>query len=197
MREVLGAIRGLAASSTVRRVASALVLSAAGVTAIVTHEGSVNKVYLDPVGIPTACVGHTATVTRADVGKNLSDEVCRQLLVSDTRAATAAVQRAVKVPITQEQFDALVSLTFNVGGGNLVKSTLLRKLNAGDCWGAGKEFPKWVYARGVKLRGLVIRRDVERAMFETGCRNEEDSDTTRDTGRRGHAAGATHANAAV
>lgn len=196
MRPAFEAIRGLLTSTAVRRVASALVLSAAGAGAIVMHEGSSNTVYLDPVGIPTACVGHTATVTRADVGKNLSDDVCRQLLASDTEVALRAVQRAVKVPVTQEQFDALVSFTFNVGEGNLAKSTLLRKLNSGDCRGAGAEFPKWVYARGVKLRGLERRRAAERVMFDTGCRDEQDHAPAHDAGRREHAAGDPHAHAA-
>lgn len=148
--------------------ATGLVFSAAGIAALVSHEGSVPVVYLDPVGIPTACVGHTKTVTRADVGKDVS-HLCEQLLAEDTHEAQEAVREAVHAKITQAQFDALVSFTFNVGEGNLRKSTLLRKLNAGDCWGAAAEFPKWVYARGVKLRGLELRRADERRWFETGC----------------------------
>jgi lysozyme len=149
--------------------AAGLVLSAAGITALVQHEGSIPTVYLDPVGIPTACVGHTKTVTHADVGKDVS-HLCEKLLAEDTADAVGAVQRHVQVKVTQAQFDALVSFTFNVGEGNLRSSTLLRKLNAGDCWGAGAEFMRWVYARGVKLRGLEYRRADERRVFETGCR---------------------------
>jgi lysozyme len=129
----------------------------------------VKAVYLDPVGIPTACVGHTKTVTRADVGKQLSEEVCLRMLDADTADAQAAVRRSVTVPITQEQYDALVSFAFNVGGGALHSSTLVRKLNAGECWGAGAEFPRWDKARGRVLPGLVKRRADERTLFETGC----------------------------
>lgn len=125
-------------------------------------------VYLDPVGIPTVCVGHTGTVTHADVGKDLS-HLCAQLLAEDTNEAQSSVRQAVTVKITQAQYDALVSFTFNVGGGALRSSTLLRKLNAGDCWGAAAEFDRWVNARGRKLPGLVKRRADERRQFETGC----------------------------
>lgn len=152
-----------------RVLAIALTLSAAGGAGIIAHEGMIKGVYLDPVGIPTACVGHTKTVTRADVGKALTEEVCLRLLDEDTADAQRAVQRSVKVPITQEQFDALVSFTFNVGSGALARSTLVAKLNAGDCFGAGAEFDRWIRAKGRVLRGLVVRRAAERALFETGC----------------------------
>lgn len=159
-----------ATSVAARRVlAGALTLSAIGIGGIVAHEGTRRTVYLDPVGIPTVCVGHTETVTRADVGKQVSDELCRTLLLRDTATAQAAVKATVKVPITQEQYDALVSFTFNVGSGNLRSSTLLRKLNAGDCWGAGREFSRWTRAKGQVLPGLVKRRADERKLFETGC----------------------------
>jgi lysozyme len=157
------------ASPAIRRLAAVLVMSAAGAAGLVQHEGMVKAVYLDPVGIPTACVGHTKTVTHADVGKQLSEEVCLRMLDEDTADAQAAVRRSVTVPITQEQYDALVSFAFNVGGGALHSSTLVRKLNAGDCWGAGAEFPRWNKARGRVLPGLVKRRADERKTFETGC----------------------------
>ena len=158
-----------ATRTLVVRVATLLALSAAGLSGIVRHEGMVKAVYLDPIGIPTACVGHTATVTQADVGKQLSEEVCLRLLSRDTHDAQAAVKRSVTAPITQSQYDALVSFAFNVGGGALHSSTLVRKLNAGDCWGAGAEFPRWNKARNRILPGLVKRRAYERNLFETGC----------------------------
>lgn len=154
---------------TVRKLAATLVLSAAGAAGIVGHEGMQSKVYLDPVGIPTVCAGHTATVTRADVGKTYSAQTCEKLLQADTSAAQSAVRSAVKVPVSQGQYDALVSFTFNVGGGNLRSSTLLRKLNAGDCHGAAAQFPRWNKAQGVVLPGLVTRREAERKMFEADC----------------------------
>lgn len=151
-----------------RRIAGAFVLSAAGATALVGFEGVAPVVYLDPVGVPTVCVGHTATVTRADIGRDFSS-LCDQLLASDTRDAQAAVQQLVHGTITQAQYDALVSFTFNVGRGNLASSTLLRKLNVGDCHGTAAEFLRWNRARGRVLPGLTKRRAAERAMFESGC----------------------------
>lgn len=170
-RSALDALRAGAASALVRRGAAALALSAAGIAGIQYHEGTVNAVYLDPVGIPTSCTGHTGPDTTRDmVGEHRSDEVCARLLEQDTRAAQSAVKRCVRAPVTQLQYDALVSFTFNVGEGALCQSTLVRKLNAGDCWGAAAEFSRWTKSRGRELRGLVIRRADERAAFETGCR---------------------------
>jgi lysozyme len=163
------ALRTAAASPLVRKLAATFVISAAGLTAITLDEGEVRKVYLDPVGIPTVCVGHTATVKASDLGKSYSAETCQYLLRQDTSAAQSAVQKLVKVPITQGQFDALVSFTFNVGESNLRKSTLLRQINAGNCWAAGAEFPKWNKARGQVLRGLTKRRAHERVSWEAGC----------------------------
>lgn len=152
-----------------RKLAATLVISAAGLAGITQYEGVERKVYLDPVAIPTVCVGHTATVTRKDVGRTFTETQCAELLKADTAAAQAAVARLVKVPVTQEQYDALVSFTFNVGGGALASSTLLRKLNAGDCHGAAAEFPRWNKAKGRVLPGLVKRRAWEQSIFTPGC----------------------------
>lgn len=150
-------------------VASLLALSLAGLVGIQNHEGVVHKVYLDPVGIPTACAGHTATVTKADVGKRVSPDVCRRLLAQDVSVAEAAVRKHVKRPLTQGQYDALVSFTFNVGERNFANSTLLKQHNLGNCWGAGYQFTRWVYARDKKLPGLVVRRADERKLYEADC----------------------------
>jgi lysozyme len=144
-----------------------------GALFIIGFEGSEPQVYLDPVGIPTVCSGHTATVSRKDVGKTFSPEVCANLLKQDLHVSEAAVKRLVKQPITQAQYDALVSLTFNIGATNFGKSTLLARLNAGQCMAAAREFNRWVYARGVKLAGLVRRRSEESTLFATGCKENQ------------------------
>lgn len=153
-----------------RLIAACLALSAAGATAIIGHEGWENEPYRDIAGVWTVCAGHTATV---QPGVALSDAQCRELLIKDSREAQRAVQRLVKVPITQDQFDALVSFSFNLGAGALQSSTLLRKLNAGDCLGAAAEFPRWNKARvnGVlrPVKGLTTRRLAEQAAFASGC----------------------------
>ena len=75
------------------------------------------------------------------------------------------VARLINVPLTENQFGALVSFTYNVGSGNLKASTLRQKLNRGDYAGAADEFPKWRRAGGKILRGLVRRRAAERRLF--------------------------------
>jgi hypothetical protein len=76
-----------------------------------------------------------------------------------------AVERLVKVPLNQNQFDALVSFAYNCGEGNLGKSTLLRRLNAGDYKGAAAQFAAWNKGGGQVLKGLVRRRAAEAALF--------------------------------
>lgn len=96
------------------------------------------------------------TITQAEADR---------LLVSDLSDAEAAVNRLVKVPLTQNQYDALVSFVFNVGSGSFSRSTLLKLLNAKDYAGAAKQFPAWRKSNGVVMGGLVQRRANEMAMF--------------------------------
>lgn len=148
---------------------AALTLSTAGVAGLLRDEGSVNQVYLDVGKIPTVCAGHTRTVSLADVGKFVPDAVCEGLLRQDVSIAESGVKSAVRVRLTQDQYDSLVSLTFNIGNGAFRSSTLARKLNAGDCRGAAREFDRWVLVKGKRVRGLVNRRAGERSRFEAGC----------------------------
>jgi lysozyme len=149
-----------------RLVAGVLSLSALGAAGIVAHEGMRKVAYVDPVGIVTVCAGHTKT---AKLGQVKTEAECQELLKQDAKHAEAAVKRLVTVPVTQRQYDALTSFVFNVGETSFAKSTLLKKLNAFDCWGAGKEFSRWTYAGGQQLPGLVKRRADERKEWESGC----------------------------
>jgi len=153
-----------------KTLAAAFVVSAVGLGFIAAHEGTLLTAYLDPVGIPTICTGHTAGV---QLGQRASFEQCNRLLVLDAGVAGKAVARCTHVAITQAQYDALVSFAFNVGGDAYCASTLARRLNAGDCWGAAAQFDRWVYAKGRRLPGLVKRRAEERRMFEPGCDSQE------------------------
>lgn len=146
--------------------ASALALSAAGAAMIAGFEGTSLDAYLDPVGIPTICTGSTAGVR---LGQRATFEECNARLRKDAGLAGKAVAACTRVAVTQTQYDALVSLVFNIGEHNYCGSALARKLNAGDCWGAGAEFRRWTYAKGRQLPGLINRRAAERAAFETGC----------------------------
>jgi lysozyme len=122
-------------------------------------EGREYVPYQDPVGIWTVCEGHTGP----DVipGKRYSNAECDALKAADVAEADAAVRRLVKVPLTDWQRAALIDFTFNLGAENLAKSTLLKKLNAGDYAGACSEYRRWVYAGGQRLRGLEKRREAE------------------------------------
>lgn len=95
----------------------------------------------------------------------ITKEEATELLQSDLVKTALQVEKAVTAPLTDNQFGALVSFTYNVGIGNLKASTLLKKLNSGDYIGAADEFPKWRRANGIVLNGLVKRRAAERNLF--------------------------------
>lgn len=145
-------------------------ISSVGLALIKMFEGLRLKAYLCSAGVPTIGYGHTKGVR---LGDTCSDAQADAWLQEDVQEAVAAVNRLVKVPVTQGQFDALVSFTFNLGADEdvddkaegLGDSTLLKKLNAGDITGAAAEFGKWVKAGGVVVEGLVKRRQAERELF--------------------------------
>lgn len=130
-------------------------------------EGLELEAYLPtPHDVWTIGWGHTKTARK---GMVITQKKAQQLFNEDIAWAEAAVNRLVKVGLNQNQFDSLVSLVFNIGTPNFSKSTLLRKLNAGDYEGAAEEFPRWNKQRQngklVVLRGLVRRRAEEMEYF--------------------------------
>lgn len=140
----------------------ALALAAA---LVAPFEGRSLVAYLDPVGIPTICEGITAGVRMGDMA---TPAECDALLEHELQRAVDAVDRQVLVPLPDTRRAALASFVYNVGEGQLARSTLLRKLNAGDVRGACAELSRWVYAGGKKLGGLVRRRAAERELCEVG-----------------------------
>lgn len=138
-------------------------ISKAGLDLIKQFEGLYLKAYRCPAGVPTIGYGHTAGVA---MGQTITQQQADDYLRRDVRQFERAVERLVKVPLTQGQFDALVSFAFNLGEGALAQSTLLRLLNAGDYAGAAAQFDRWNKAGGRVLPGLVRRRAAERALFE-------------------------------
>jgi lysozyme len=134
-----------------------------GLSLIKEFEGLGLKAYLDVVGVPTIGYGTTAGVK---IGQTITKERAEELLREDVKRFEGYVSRLVKVPLTQGQYDALVSFVYNLGPGALEKSTLLDQLNRGDSDGASEQFDRWVFASGRKLAGLVRRRKAERALFE-------------------------------
>lgn len=132
------------------------------------HEGFVRKPYQDPIGLWTVGVGHLIGDGKKlpkEWNKEFTDEEVDNILCDDLERFEIGIQRLTKVSLTQSQFDALVSFSFNVGLGNFQSSTLRSKLNRGDYEGASNEFPKWRKAGGKILPGLVKRRADERALF--------------------------------
>ncbi|MBE0149637.1 lysozyme [Serratia sp. PL7] len=136
-----------------------------GIALIKSFESLELKAYPDPAtgGKPwTIGWGHTKGVKPGD---RITEQQAEASLTEDLAVFELTVNSAVKAPITQNQFDALVSLAFNIGGPNFAGSTLVKKLNVGDPIGAADQFPRWKFANGKEMRGLVRRRAAERELF--------------------------------
>lgn len=95
----------------------------------------------------------------------ITKETAEKYLDKQIKQYQKTVYNNVKVPLTQNQFDALVSFCYNVGAANFESSTLLRLLNQGDYIGASKEFDRWIYSNGEIMDGLVNRRTAEKILF--------------------------------
>lgn len=129
---------------------------------VMLFEGVERQTYMDPVGIPTICFGHTAT---AKPGMTASTAECKALLQDDMRVALSGVASCVHRELEPHQWAALTSWAFNVGSAAACRSTMVRQINAGapaEVW--CEQLPRWVYAGGRKLTGLERRRDAERAL---------------------------------
>ena len=138
-----------------------------GIALIKQFEGCKLTAYQDSVGVWTIGYGWTQPVDGKPIraGMTINQETAERLLKTGLVSYESAVSRLVKVGLTQGQFDALVSFTYNLGARSLSTSTLLRKLNAGDYAGAADEFLRWNKAGGKVLNGLTRRREAERALF--------------------------------
>lgn len=141
---------------------TAMVTSADGVALIKEYEGLRLRAYHDSGGVATIGYGHTNGVK---MGQSITEEQAEAFLKNDLVIFERSVSDLVKVPVSQHQFDALVSFTYNLGGGALQKSTLLRLLNQGDYAGAADQFERWKYDGGKVLQGLVRRRAAEKELF--------------------------------
>lgn len=142
------------------------------------HEGLKYSVYKDPVGLPTIGYGHLVTAQEqasnsiliggvaVPLSRPLSQTEVDTLLRQDLDTkAEYYVRKFVKVPLTQSQFDALTSFTYNLGGGRLQKSDILEQLNKGNYSEVPNLLLQYVYAKGRVLRGLVTRREAEASWF--------------------------------
>lgn len=137
-----------------------------GLNLIKQHEGFSETVYVCPAGYPTIGYGHVVKPTE-NFSCGISEVEARDLLREDVQAAESAVLRLISVPLSDGQFDALVSFTFNLGSGALQRSTLRRKINREEHADVPAEFLRWVWAGGRKLKGLIRRREAEAALYQT------------------------------
>lgn len=137
-------------------------INAAGLALIKEYEGLKLHAYLDGAGVITIGYGHTAGVKIGDV---CSQQDADNWLAQDLNGAEGAVSRLVKVVLTDNQFSALVSFTFNMGAGRLAGSTLLKKLNGGNYRAVPRELAKWCNVDGHASAGLARRRAAEGALW--------------------------------
>lgn len=138
-----------------------------GIALIKQFEGCKLTAYQDSVGVWTIGYGWTQPVDGKSIraGMTIKQKTAERLLKTGLVSYESDVSRLVKVDLTQGQFDALVSFTYNLGARSLSTSTLLRKLNASDYAGAADEFLRWNKAGGKVLNGLNRRREAECALF--------------------------------
>jgi lysozyme len=147
-------------------------ISDAGLSIVKKFEGFEPHLYNCPANDCSIGYGHLVhhgpicgAASEAPFAAGITEEQGSELLLGDVAYAEHAVEHLVTVPLTQGQGDALVSFTYNEGAGRLQSSTLLKMLNAGNYAGAAAQFAVWVYGGGVKLPGLVTRREAEQIMF--------------------------------
>ena len=144
-----------------------MAVSLFGVDLICDFEGKRLVAYDDGVGVWTIGFGTTIYPNGIKVkkGETCTEAQAKSYMAHDLKKFEQAVNGAVNIPLNQNQFDALVSLAYNIGTGAFNKSTLVKKLNAGDIRGAADQFDVWVNAGGKRMQGLVNRRAKEKELF--------------------------------
>lgn len=132
-------------------------------------EGFVGSVYICPAGYPTIGYGHVV-LPGEDWSNGITEREATRLLEEvDLPKYENGVLRHIKVPLPDDCYAALVSFTYNLGIGALEMSTLRRMVNQGRLVEAAEQFPRWVYANGRQLPGLVKRRALSRGLWLRGC----------------------------
>jgi len=145
-------------------------------------EGSKSKVYPDSGGEPTIGIGHLITKSERVSGKitidgqevkysfGLTEHQIYKLLLQDIEEVEYCVNKAVKVPLKQYQYDALVDFAYNIGNNGFEKSTLLRRLNLELYHEVPYQMRRWVYDNGVRVQGLANRREAEVSLWNNNWR---------------------------
>lgn len=142
-------------------------LSDNGMKLLEQFEGLRLEAYLDSAGIYTIGFGTIKYPDGSKVkkGDKITKDQAKEYKLHDLKEFESTVNTSVKVPLTQNQYDALVSLSYNIGSGAFKNSTLLKKLNASDYKGAAEQFLVWNKVNSKKVQGLVNRREAERNLF--------------------------------
>ncbi|WP_175869359.1 lysozyme [Bartonella gabonensis] len=146
-------------------------ISTEGLTLIKQLEGLRLEAYEDSGDIWTIGYGHTNAAGAPSVHKDMqiTEEEAEKILYQDLKQYEAAVEKAVTVPLSDEQFAALVSFAYNVGITAFYKSTLLKKLNNGEYDAVPTELQKWTRVKGKRVQGLVNRRAAEAGLWVKGA----------------------------
>ena len=137
-------------------------ISIEGLSLIKKFEGCELNSYKCAAGVPTIGYGSTHGI---QMGMSISKARAEELLLEDISKFEDIVDKAVTVALDQHQFDALVSWTFNLGGGNLNSSTMLKVINSGDYEDVPEQIKRWNKANGKVLEGLIRRREAEALLF--------------------------------
>jgi lysozyme len=144
-------------------------VSSKGLELIKEFEGFSNVAYLCSAKKATIGYGNTfwEDGTPVKIGDQVSKERAETLLKHVVDNFSVAVEVDIKIEVTQNQFDAMVSLAYNIGLGAFKNSTLLRQLNRGNFVGASQEFLRWDKSNGKPLHGLTRRREREKLLFDS------------------------------
>ena len=148
-------------------VPESMLVSNKGVDLICEFEGKRLVAYDDGVGVWTIGFGTIKypNGVRVKKGDTCTLDQAKEYMRHDLIEFEHTVNSSVKVPLNQNQFDALVSLAYNIGSNAFKSSTLVKKLNTGDYQGAADQFNVWINAGGKRMQGLVNRRDREKLLF--------------------------------
>lgn len=143
---------------------------AAALAFLTAAEGMRNTAYQDSVGVWTICAG---TTTGVKPGQKATQAQCWDMTTRDYRLAEKSVLRGIQVPLGPHQQTALTSFCYNVGANACEKSTLFRRVNAGECWNTYPEWLRWnkatIKGQKVALPGLTNRRKAEADLFMRDC----------------------------
>ena len=152
-------------------------LSENGLSLITKFEGIATTAYICPAGVVTIGIGETDTFSltgeKITLGMTITENQAKESFRIAVKKYEAAVNESVEISLNQNQFDALVSLTYNIGINGFKNSTLLKLLNQNKIEEASEQFERWVYANGKILVGLVNRRKEEKALFLKQINNDE------------------------